>query len=247
MERYKSLFDEYQKASESKLDERKKVSTRFEIEEIIKKVLLHYYEDMYEGDLYPYDVDDALKEVEHESRPGFIPYTDGGFTVTGFTDISDITGSGYYPKPKEAVKIIDQFANNAYEWAKEKFMKDNPDLVEELGEDKINYHDLYKADYGEKAEELSEIEMEYMSGDDSSIMFELGVFYYEKGNTQGNFADEADSVYVYGVINWEAPYHRSGKGNEWIAKNNGAIKIDPNSKTFKKELTDKIRKIVGEF
>lgn len=227
--------------------ERKKVSTRYEIEKTIKKVLLHYYEDMYQGDLFPYNAKEALKEVEKESRPGFIPYTDGGFTVTGYADLSQMEGSGFFPKPKEVKKTIDRYIDNAYEWAKEEFIKNNPTLVAELGEDKINYNDLYDSDYGNEAEELSELESEYMSGDESMIMFELGIFYYEKGNTKGDFADTADSVYVYGIINWEAPYHRSGKSNEWVAKNSGSIPIDPNSKNFKKQLTDKIRKIVSEF
>ena len=58
--------------------------------------------------------------------------------------------------------------DDAYEYAKERFIEDNEELVEEIGEDKVNYHDLYELGMGEKAEELSEMEMDM--GDDSIMM-----------------------------------------------------------------------------
>ncbi len=236
------------KKYESRFVERSKVSTQYEVEEIIKKVLLHYYEDMSESDgLYPYDASEALKEVPYKSSSGFIPFTDGGFKITGFINLGYMESSGYMPSPKKVEAKVEEFIDYEREMAKERFIDDNSEIVAELGEDKINYLDLHEAGYEDEADELSEMEYENMSDETSSFMFELGVFYYEKGNTHGNFADEADSVYVYGRINWEAPYYRGGDNNEWVAKNSSDIKIDPNSKTFKKQLTDKIRKIVAEF
>lgn len=225
--------------------ERKKVGTQYEVMEAIKKTLMYYYDDMYQGDLYPYSANEALEEVESNPRPGFIPYTDGGFQITGFVNLGDFPSTGYSVKPKEAKKRIDKMVDYSYEWAMEEFMKDNQELVDELGKDKINYHDLYDAGYDDKAEELAENEYEMMA--DDQILFQIGVFYYNKENTKGDFEGEYDSVYVYGIINWESPYHRSGKNNEWVAKNSGSIKIDPDSKKFKKQLADKVKKIVGEF
>ena len=243
------LYNESYKSkglNKRKFKERKKVSTQYEVMEAIKKALEYNYDELSSDfELYPYKSNEALSEVPSDFAPGFIPYTDGGFQVTGYLGVSQVWSSGNVPRPKEAQKNIDRIIDYNLEYAKESFMDEYPDIVEELGEDMINYHDLYDKGYGNEAEELSEYEMDFLSEDE--IQFQLGIFYYTSDNHRGEYEGEYDSVYIYGIINWESPYFRGGKGNEWVAKNSGSIPIDPDSKTFKKDLANKLRKIVSEF
>ena len=146
------------------------------------------------------------EEVEHESRDGFIPYTDGGYEVRWFEYISGFSGAGYSLPTKSLQNEMQRQVDYQYETAKQLFSEEYPEIVEELGEENIDYNSLQEAGYESEAEELSEMEMNY-DGDDT-IMCEIGAYYYSPSNDRG--IDGKHTLRLFGLVNLESPYHRSG-------------------------------------
>ena len=169
------------------------------------------------------------EEIEYKGRPGFIPYTDGGYEKKWFEYISILNGSGTSLPTKVLDDEMERQVGNAYEYAKERFIEDNEELVEEIGEDKVNYHDLYELGMGEKAEELSEMEMDM--GDDS-IMMSVKAFYYKPSNSRAE--NNQHTITLIGDVNLESPYHRVGNLDDYKE-----ITFTFNSK---EELEDKMSK-----
>ena len=99
----------------------------------------------------------------------------------------------------------------AYKSAKEDFIENNKELVEEIGEDKVNYHDLYELDMGDKAEELSELERDM--GDYDSIYMKIEGYYFSPNNDRGQ--DGKHTIALSGDVNLEAPYHRRGNLDDY--------------------------------
>ena len=145
------------------------------------------------------------EEVEHQSRDGFIAYTDGGFEVRWFEYLSGFWGSGYSLPTSALDEEKERQIDYSLEMAKEYFIDQYPEIVEELGEDNINYNSLYEAGYESEAEELSEAEMENMDG---TIMCELGAYYYTPNNDRG--IEGEHTLRLFGLVNLESPYHRNG-------------------------------------
>jgi hypothetical protein len=155
-----------------------------------------------------YEYTDNFKgeEVEKQSRDGFIAFTDGGYEVNWFEYISMFNGSGYSLPTKPLDAELDRQVAYNYQYAKERFIEEYPEIVEELGEDNIDYNSLYDADYGDEAEQLSEWEMDF-DGDDT-ILCEIGAYYYDTDNSRG--IDEKNTLRLFGYVNLESPYHRRG-------------------------------------
>jgi hypothetical protein len=151
----------------------------------------------------------TLEEIEYKSRDGFWSWTNGGFQLRKLFLVSSIHGSGYRFGIKEADDMIEKFVQNAYDYAKEEFVKSNPEYAGK----EFDYHSLYAEGKGDLAEKLSEMEMEYMA--DDQIMVEFGVYFYDADNYHSAIKGK-DSIYMYAVINWETPYFRSGKNNEKV-------------------------------
>lgn len=169
---------------------------REDILPVIKKCIEESY-DSFENDreLYaPYD-----EEVEHVSRDGFIPFTDGGWECRGFSRVDDS-----YSFPKKIADIIENTIEYAFQYSKEELIRKHPEL-KSIEDDKINYHDLYEMGKGDLAEEMSEMENDYLSDED--IMFSVGAFYYAPDNSHSDLKNK-HCVYVWGVFNAEAPYFR---------------------------------------
>jgi hypothetical protein len=146
------------------------------------------------------------EEVESKSRDGFIPFTNGGYEVTWFESMSMFNGAGSSLPTKNLDQEMQRQIDYNYTLAKERFLEDYPEIVEELGEENIDYNSLYEAGYGEEAEQLSEWEMDY-DGDDT-ILCEIGAYYYNPSNDRG--LDGQHTIRLYGLVNLEAPYHRRG-------------------------------------
>ena len=146
------------------------------------------------------------EEVEHESRDGFIPYTDGGYQVRWFEYISMFYGAGYGLPTRALDNEKDRQIEYNFTYAKERFMDEYPEIVEELGEENIDYNSLNDAGYGDEAEQLSEWEMDF-DGEDT-IMCEIGAYYYSPNNDRG--IDGKHTLRLFGLVNLESPYHRSG-------------------------------------
>jgi hypothetical protein len=145
------------------------------------------------------------QEVEHESRDGFIPFTNGGYEVRWFDYLSYFWSSGYSLPTFALDKEKDRQIDYQMEMAKERFMNEYPEIVEELGEDNIDYNSLDEAGYSDEAEELSMYESEF---EDDTIMCEIGAYYYAPNNDRG--IDGKHTLRLFGLVNLESPYHRSG-------------------------------------
>jgi hypothetical protein len=146
------------------------------------------------------------EEVEHEYRDGFIPYTDGGYEAVWFETLGSLYGSGTNLPTKPLDDEKDRQIEYNQKVALEQFIENNQELVEQIGEDKIDYHSLYELGYGEEAEELSESEMSYMYED--TIMMRILANYYAPENSRAE--DGKHSIRLFGDVNLESPYHRAG-------------------------------------
>ena len=208
--------NEFDKGSDHEVEYRRKQSSFFakggamekikydDVLEVLKEKLEDATEELPRE--YEFATDFKGEEVEKQSRDGFIAFTDGGYEVTWFENMSMFSGSGYgLPTKPLDDEMQRQIAYN-YQLAKETFIENYPDIAEELGEDNIDYNSLYEAGYESEAEELSEMEMNY-DGDDT-IMCEIGAYYYDTENYRG--VDEKHTIRLYGLVNLESPYHRRG-------------------------------------
>lgn len=182
-----------------------------------------------------------VEEVECRSRDGFSTSNDGGWSAQGFSDISMLTGSGKTSTlPEEVRKKIDtlELANNKY--ALDEFKSQNKEKLEELNlaEEDLTYHRLYDLGQGTLAEKLSELETSHNSDETSSIMFQVAAF-LSRGEENG-----MRNMNVIVSVNWEAPYHRSGKDNEWFVQEN----FDFNNEfTLKSQLIATLKKLTGHL
>lgn len=155
---------------------------------------------------------EEFEEIEHKSRDGFIcaSHNKGGYTLTGFSDIMSIVGSGCHPTNKEAREDIDRqyeyhmdcVAESTYENFEELFDKHG------LTREQAYYHDIYNM--SEKNEDFSEvlhfIENAEQEDTEMSVMYQLRVMYHGKKDSGWYHAS------VSAVVNTEGPYHRSGIG-----------------------------------
>jgi hypothetical protein len=146
------------------------------------------------------------EEVESKSRDGFMAFTNGGYEATWFEYISQFSGSGNSLPTAQLDAEMQRQVDYQYKNAKDRFVEEYPEIVEELGEENIDYNSLQEAGYESEAEQLSEWEMDF-DGDDS-IMCEIGAYYYDTENYRG--VDGKDTIRLFGVVNLESPYHRRG-------------------------------------
>jgi len=179
------------------------------------------------------------EEVERESRPGFIPYTDGGYEARWFDNVGHLNGSGISLPTAGLDAEMQRQVDYNYEVAKDRFKDEYPDIVEELGEDNIEYNALYDAGYESEAEQLSEYEMDY-DGDDT-IMMEIGAFYYSPENSRGK--DNKHTISVFANVNLESPYHRSGNLEDGVDHTFTFNSLEE----LKEKMDENLKKIVDWF
>ena len=145
------------------------------------------------------------EEVENKSRDGFIAFTDGGYEVTWFEYVGYFNGSGHSLPTKALDDELQRQVDQNYEYAKERFMEEYPAIYEELGFD-VDYNKLYEAGYESEAEQLSEWESDYDG--EGTIACQVGAYYYSPDNSRG--IEGKHTIRVFGLVNLESPYHRSG-------------------------------------
>jgi|TARA_R110000868_G_scaffold116872_8_gene310781 hypothetical protein len=179
--------------------------------EDIVKVLKDELEDVLEDANQEYEGQEITgEEVEHESRDGFIPYTNGGYEYRFFVYGNHLTGSGKSLPTNTLDAELERVENLNYEYGKERFEEEFPDIVKELGGiEKVDYSSLQEAGYMDEAEELDE----FSRSDDDSIMFEVEAFYYNPDNDKG--IDGKHTIVLSGSVNMEAPYHRTGNYEDY--------------------------------
>lgn len=167
-----------------------------------------------------------LEELEHESRDGFIPFIDGGYRVVKLFNLSTFNSSGYRFSVKEADAKIEEFINYNYKLAKDRFVDNHPEYKDK----DFDYTSLCEEGKDTLAEELSNMESDYMS--DDGIMVEFGFHFYNEGNTHSD-KPNSDSIYIYAIINWETPYFRRGADNEKLLFQK-TVSLKNSEKSFRK-------------
>jgi hypothetical protein len=177
---------------------------------LIRDAMLNAYYDISKPDCYPY----LVKDIECHSRDGFIPFSHnkGGLQVKGFSDLMGISGSGYYPNAKASHAKIESEIEAEYKRVAEAYFERHKELLESLGLtiDDCNYHKLEELgktipELKNAANEIQDFEYECLSGEYSSVMYELQFMYHGK-DSKG-----VHSASVAAALNTEAPYHRSGR------------------------------------
>jgi len=138
-------------------------------------------------------------EVEHKSRDGFIPFTDGGWEVEAWSRTTD---EGLVIQTKGIEKALENNLNTYYELAKE-------DLEREFGKD-IDMENL-TADQESYYYEC----VDDRRWDDNTIYNSIQCYYYNPFNPR-SVEERKHSIVVSGSVNLEAPYHRQGNMEDFI-------------------------------
>lgn len=157
-----------------------------------------------------YDIPEN-EDIDYKPYDGYIPFTNSGYEISGFTDLYNNWIEDKLPKSCKDIleKNIDKWINEA----KQDELTDN---------------------------EIKENEREIL--EDTNLLFTLRVQFYHANNFHNNFKNQ-DSVYIYGEINWEAPYYRPGKGHDIYFEK--GFTIDDNFyETLEKELTEIVEKMI---
>jgi hypothetical protein len=188
---------------------------------------------------FEYADDYKGEEVESKSRDGFIPFTDGGYEARWFEHINYFSGSGNSLPTKALEDEMQRQVEQNYEYAKDRFKDEYTEIVEELGEENIDYNSLYEAGYEDEAEQLSEWESDYDG--DGTIMCEIGAYYYSPENGRG--IDGEHTIRLFGLVNLESPYHRSGNLEDRFDID---ITFDSISE-LEKKVNDGLKKIISWF
>ena len=134
------------------------------------------------------------EEVESKSRDGFIPYTNGGYGSRWFEYGFYLFSEGTNLPTKTLDEKIEEFRETNREYALERFEKEYPEIVKELGGiDNVDYSSLMDAGYDSEADDLDEFERD----DEDSIMMEVEAFYYNPNNDRGE--DGKHTIQLSGV------------------------------------------------
>jgi len=207
-----------------------------EIYDVLKDKIDDAVEDI--SSTYDQANDSNGEEVESKSRDGFIPYTNGGYSSKWFEYINMLSGSGASLPTSVLDKEMQRQVDYSYELAKDRFVEENEELVKEIGEDKVNYHDLYELGYGDEAESLSEMESDM--GDDS-ILMQVEAMYYAPHNDRG--IDGKNTIRLSGSVNLEAPYHRRGNLDDYIETEFTFNSVEE----LETKMDSNLKKVIGWF
>ena len=207
-----------------------------EIFDVLKDKIDDAVEDI--SSTYDQANDSNGEEVESKSRDGFIPYTNGGYSSKWFEYINTLSASGASLPTSVLDKEMQRQVDYVYELAMDRFVEENEELVKEIGEDKVNYHDLYELGYGDEAESLSEMESDM--GDDS-ILMEVEAMYYAPHNERG--IDGKNTIRLSGSVNLEAPYHRRGNLDDYIETEFTFNSVEE----LETKMDSNLKKVIGWF
>lgn len=148
-----------------------------------------------------------VEEIECRSRDGFIraSHNFGGFDATLFSDVDHCNGSGSGPNLKEIDRQVDQAYSEAIRWFKAQAFIG----LEHLTDDEITYDNLYKLGRGDLAEQLSEVEREWM---DSPVWWGIRAMY------EGYDERGVHTLMIYASGNVDQYYGAFGKGSESLGE-----------------------------
>jgi len=162
------------------------------------------YFDKYETHGLPVDVE----EIEHQSRDGFMPYTNGGYTLSFMSDLSLAWGSGSHSKV--IPPFIESCLSDALKW----FKDENPSF--NLDDDSNENSELL--------EEFYEYESEYMY-ESSEFWYQLRVIFFSADNYR-NITGE-DEIYIVSGTNTDFSYKRNSGLQEAFKKTFKVSELTP--------------------
>lgn len=120
---------------------------------VISKKVEELIKDALENVVIPYENHDfTVDEVEHKHRDGFIPFTNGGFTLSATSDLGLAHDSGSYPT------VIGEYIESSVKDARESYEGENYDT-----------DDYYDHEHNWLAE-------------GGAFWYEIRVLYYSKNN-----------------------------------------------------------------
>lgn len=179
------------------------------------------------------------EEIEHRHVSGFIPFTNGGSTTSWFEAYSSLLGSGKTLPTNTLQAQMEKIQEDGYREAADKFKKEYPEIVEQIGEDKINYHDLQEEGFNDEADELDNWEREWI--EDETALMSVQFILYKGSNSRA--IDGKPTCVVMGIVNLEAPYHRDGNLEDFIEESF----TFHNEEGFKKKLATALVKVKDWF
>jgi hypothetical protein len=163
-----------------------------------------------------FEVEGNTTEIEHESRDGFIPFTNGGLQFTAPVCLNYLTGSGKSFLNETVTDTIDKTVEYCYTGAREAFIEQNRAELNKTfcksyldnNSDRINYHVLYDMNRGSLAESLSEMEYSWL---DSVVFVEHHAQFYAAENSHNKTGE--DEICFLSGVNTDYDYGRD-KGLE---------------------------------
>ena len=178
-------------------------------QDMVSRMVKEAFEEGVTADMY---VERDPEQIECRSRDGFSAFSHnrGGIDVSGFCDLGGMWGSGYSPNNKEAAAKIESLIESSHKFAAEAFFEKHAALFAKwnLTIEDANYHRMEEIENSPNSEfkglanEFSELEMESLSGDESSVMYQIRAMYHGESNG-------THSMTVFASISAsDAPYHR---------------------------------------
>ena len=213
---------QYHHSQQTKVITMEKMNVPVTLSSYIQEKLQDAMDDLPEN--YGGCIDTCVNEIEHKSRDGFIPFTNGGFDLMVPTDLMTMWGSGSGPSNEKINDYLQGVIESSQQDALESFVEENKSIFEELfpdvdmdnpTDDPINYHILYDMGQGDLAEKLSEHEHMYMT-EGSTFFYQLRAMYYSADNSRNESGD--DEILFMAGVNLDFEYGRD-KGLEVTYEN----------------------------
>lgn len=168
-----------------------------------------------------------IEEIECRSRDGFYRaiHNFGGFDATLLSDVRDCQDSG--PNLKEIDRQIQQARVEAVQWFKDQAFIG----LENLTDSQIEYSNLYDLGRGDLAEQLDEVEREWM---DSPVRWGVRAMY------EGTDERGTHTLMIYSCGNVDQYYGAFGKGSEtfgeWCVRFKTVSGLERQLKQIKKQI-----------
>ena len=184
-----------------------------------------------------FEVTGNIEAIEHKSRDGFIPFTNGGLSFNAPINLDYLNGSGKGFVNAAVEKTIEKTVDYAYKGALSFFIAEHRAELKSLFTTKqldnnsgdINYHTLYSLHNGALAEELSETESAWL---ECTLFVEHRIQFYAADNSRNETG--SDEICFLSGVNTDYDYGRD-KGLEITF--NRTVELDNLTPKLIKEIT----------
>lgn len=173
------------------------------IENHIREKLQELADDNHIPENFGYALEPEVEEIPHQSYDGFIPFTNGGYRMMLMSDLATVNGTGYGPSNEHVRDSIEETIADSLQDAVNSFVEDNREALlehfsgEEIENNDVNYHSLYDKGLGEMAEDLSELEQEWLN-EGGQFWYQFQAMFYSADNAR-NESGEDEALFLAGV------------------------------------------------